>query len=169
MPPKRLGVWLEGVHVANFEQPRWPAIRCLYTDEALERWPRNSPLPSCSLPLDSRPLDALSFCAGLLPEGQALATMAANARLPVDATFDLLRRYGRDVAGALVIAESEPVEREFGVEPSTEALAIAVGELDEFPLGATTTPSFRSLACRTSCSWFASSRPSWSSSVRRSA
>jgi serine/threonine-protein kinase HipA len=137
MPPKRLGVWLEGVHVADLEQPRWPTIRCLYTDTALDRWPRNSPLLSCSLPLDARPLDALPFCIGLLPEGQALATMAANAKLPVDATFDLLRRYGRDVAGALVIAESEPDEREFGVEPYTEeALAIAVAELDEFPLGA---------------------------------
>lgn len=135
--PKRLGVWLGGVHVADFEQPRWPTIRCRYRAEALERWPLNSPLLSCSLPLDSRPLDALPFCVGLLPEGQALATMAANAKLPVNATFELLRRYGRDVAGALTITESEPAEREFGVEPYTEeTLANAVEELDEFPLGA---------------------------------
>jgi serine/threonine-protein kinase HipA len=134
---KHLGVWLDGVHVADLEQRRWPEIRCHYRDEALERWPLNSPVLSCSLPLESRPADALAFCAGLLPEGQALATLAANANLAANDTFELLRRYGRDVAGALVIADSEPQSREFGVEPySEQTLTAAVEELDEFPLGA---------------------------------
>lgn len=136
-PTKRLGIWLDGLHVADLEQRRWPELRCHYTEEALERWPLNSPVLSCSLPLEGRPADALAFCNGLLPEGQALATLAANANLAANDTFELLRRYGRDVAGALVIAESEPQSREFGVEPySEEALTEAVEELDEFPLGA---------------------------------
>jgi serine/threonine-protein kinase HipA len=137
MPPtERLGVWLDGVHVAELEQRRWPEIRCRYTDQALDRWPLNSPLLSCSLPLESRPADALAFCIGLLPEGQALATLAANADIAANDTFALLRRYGRDVAGALVIADIEPQGREFGVEPYTEeTLVAAVAELEEFPLG----------------------------------
>lgn len=134
---KRLGVWLGGVRVADLEQRRWPQIRCRYTDAALERWPLNSPLLSCSLPLSTRPLNALAFCNGLLPEGQALQGLAAAAGVAVNATFELLARYGRDVAGALVIAEEEPAERQFGVEPyDEESLAAAVEEVDEYPLGA---------------------------------
>jgi serine/threonine-protein kinase HipA len=133
---KRLGVWLDGLRVAELRQERWPGIRCHYTEQALERWPRNSPVLSCSLPLQPRPLDALPFCRGLLPEGQALQTLAADAGLAVNETLALLARYGRDIAGALVIAESEPDERSFGVAPYTaDGLEAAVDELDEHPLG----------------------------------
>lgn len=137
-PAKHLGVWLDGLRVAELERAG-QGIRCRYTEEALERWPLNSPLLSCSLPLDSRPLDALPFCAGLLPEGQALQTLAEQAELPVNDVFGLLARYGRDVAGALVIVPGgeEPNPGEFGVEPyDAEALAEAVAALDDFPLGA---------------------------------
>lgn len=134
--PKRLGVWLDGRHVADLLQRRWPEIRCRYTAEALDLWPQNSPVLSCSLPLQSRPQDALSFCKGLLPEGQALQALAADAGLAVNETFGLLARYGRDIAGALVIAENPPDERRFGVEAYTaDTLAAAVDELDRYPLG----------------------------------
>lgn len=134
---KRLGVWLDGQHVADLEQRRWPEIRCRYTEAALQGWPLNSPLLSCSLPLGPQPLDALAFCKGLLPEGQALQMLAAGAGVAVNASFELLARYGRDVAGALVIAEEEPAGRRFGAEPySEETLAAAVAEVDEYPLGA---------------------------------
>lgn len=132
----RLGVWMDGVHVADLEQPRWPQIRCRYTDEALRSAPLNSPLLSCSLPLRNRPGDATAFCRGLLPEGQALQALAARAGVAVNATFDLLARYGRDVAGALVVDADAPTERRFGAEPYTEqSLAEAIEELDEYPLG----------------------------------
>jgi serine/threonine-protein kinase HipA len=135
--PKRLGVWLDGVRVADLVQARWPTIHCHYSEEALDRWPQNSPLVSCSLPLDPRPRDALPFCRGLLPEGQALQTLAAHAGLAANDTFGLLARYGRDVAGALVIAEGEPRERDFGAERySPDTLETAVDELEEYPLGA---------------------------------
>jgi serine/threonine-protein kinase HipA len=135
---RRLGVWLEGLRVAELEQSG-QGIRCRYTEEAFGRWPLNSPLLSCSLPLDSRPADALPFCVGLLPEGRALQTLAEQAGLPANDAFGLLSRYGRDVAGALVIVpgDEEPDEDEFGVEPyGGDALAGAVAELDDFPLGA---------------------------------
>lgn len=134
---KRLGVWLDGLQVADLEQRRWPELRCRYTEAALEAWPLNSPVLSCSLPLDPRPQDALAFGKGLLPEGQALQVLAAGAGVAVNATFELLARYGRDVAGALAIGEEGPDERRFGVESYTEeALAAAVAEVDEYPLGA---------------------------------
>jgi HipA-like protein len=65
-----LAVWLHGVHVADLAaaKARW-RIECRYTAEALERWPGNVPLLSCSLPLSARRLDAGVFCAGLLPDG----------------------------------------------------------------------------------------------------
>lgn len=135
---RRLDVWTEGIRVAQLEDAR-AAVRCRYTEEAFKRWPLNSPVLSCSLPLDSRPLDATAFCVGLLPEGRALQTMAANAGLAATDTFGLLARYGRDVAGALVITSEEkpPDPLEFGVRfYDSDGLAEAVAELDEFPLGA---------------------------------
>ncbi|MGH2937857.1 MAG: HipA N-terminal domain-containing protein [Solirubrobacterales bacterium] len=91
-----LGVWLGETRVADLEQPRWPRIRLRYTEEALSSWPQNSPLVSCSLPLGRAAGDAFPFCLGLLPEGQALATMAAQAGLAASDVFGLLGRYGRD-------------------------------------------------------------------------
>ena len=131
-----LGVWLDGARVAELVRGRRGAISCRYSEEALGRWPENSPVLSCSLPLGPRPRDALAFCKGMLPEGEALRAMAERAGLATAQTFDLLARYGRDVAGALVIAETEPEERRFGVEPLDRArLETAIEELDDHPLG----------------------------------
>ncbi|HEX3609628.1 MAG TPA: HipA domain-containing protein [Solirubrobacterales bacterium] len=133
---RRLGVWLDRRKIAELEQRRWPEIRCRYTEVALEAWALNSPVLSCSLPLGETPLDALAFCRGLLPEGQALQALAARANLAVNDTFELLSRYGRDIAGALVISAEEPLERRLDVEAYTPArLAAALEELEEFPLG----------------------------------
>lgn len=131
-----LGVWLDGVRVADLERRAAPGIACRYTKEALDLWPQNSPVLSCDLPLGPRPRDALAFCRGLLPEGNALLAMAQRARLAADDTFGLLARYGRDVAGALIVAPEAPDERRFGVEPySAEGLEEAIDELDDHPLG----------------------------------
>jgi serine/threonine-protein kinase HipA len=135
--PSSLGVWLGETRVADLKQPRRPRIRLRYTEEALARWPQNSPVVSCSLPLGRGLGDAFPFCLGLLPEGQALATMAARAGLAANDVFGLLGRYGRDVAGALVIGSEETEPREGAVEPyEGEALGQAVEDLEEHPLGA---------------------------------
>lgn len=132
-----LGVWLDGTRVADLEQPRWPLVRLRYGEEALDRWPQNSPVISCSLPLTRAPADSVAFCVGLLPEGQALATVAAQAGIAANDVFALLARYGRDVAGALVIAAEEPAPRDGGVEPYDEdGLSKEVEDLEEHPLGA---------------------------------
>ena len=78
----------------------------------------------------------MAFCKGLLPEGNALQTLADQAGLATNDTFGLLARYGRDVAGALVISEDDPDERRFGVEPYTpKTLEAAIDDLDDHPLG----------------------------------
>jgi serine/threonine-protein kinase HipA len=82
-------------------------------------------------------MEALAFCRGLLPEGRALQTLAHNAELATSDTFGLIERYGRDVAGALVIGAEPPDEARYGVEEySEESLQEAVEDLDEHPLGA---------------------------------
>jgi serine/threonine-protein kinase HipA len=135
-PPASLGVWLGESRIAELDPPRRLRIRLRYTEEALSRWPQNSPVISCSLPLSRGPSDGLPFFLGLLPEGQALATMAAQAELAVNDVFGLLGRYGRDVAGALVIGTEDPEPRGGGVEPYVgAALAEAVEDLEEHPLG----------------------------------
>ncbi|MGH3008971.1 MAG: HipA domain-containing protein [Gaiellaceae bacterium] len=136
--PDRLQVWLEGAHVADVERPRRSdaRLRLRHTDEALERWPLNTPLVSCSLPVSNRPAAANAFLRGLLPEGDALAVMAARAGISVADTFGLLERYGRDVAGALVIGAEAPDASRFDLEPySDESLGEEVGALDQNPLG----------------------------------
>ena len=134
---RALGVWMDGVRIAELRDGTGDSIRCAYTEEALELWPRNSPLISCSLPLGPRPQEAIAFCKGLLPEGRALQTMADRARLATSDTFGLLARYGRDVAGALIISSEAPEERRFGVAPYTpESLREQVEDLEDHPLGA---------------------------------
>lgn len=135
----RLGVWLNGVQVANIERHRRndTRLRLRYTDEALDRWPLNAPLVSCSLPLSGRPADAVPFLRGLLPEGSALAVLAAQAGVSAIDTLELLDRYGRDVAGALVISREPPDQRRFGLAEyaDDEHLGDEVAALDRNPLG----------------------------------
>ena len=91
---KPLGVWLNGLRVAELSSARPGQVVCRYTDEALARWPANTPLLSCSLPLGPRPLQAGNFFRGLLPEGQPLQALAAEANLASYDTFGLLERFG---------------------------------------------------------------------------
>lgn len=132
---ERTTVWLGGIAVAELETRNGIDLRLRHTAEAVERWPALSPVLSCALPLSRRRQDALPFGEGLLPEGQALASMASDAKVAVNATFALLRRYGRDVAGALVIADDAPASRPgLAVRYSAGALDAAVADLEQHPL-----------------------------------
>jgi serine/threonine-protein kinase HipA len=133
---RTLGVWLHDVHVADLVERRWNDLRLRYTEEALARWPRNSPIVSCGLPLDTGDAPAGAYCAGVLPEGRALESLAAQAGVAVNDTFDLLARYGRDIAGALVFAEAPPDPTRYAVQPYTaDTLGDAVADLEQHPLG----------------------------------
>lgn len=133
---ERLGIWLDDTRIAELLPKRDRSIDLRYTEEALGTWPLNSPLVSCSLPSGPRAQRALAFCRGLLPEGNALRALAERAGVAANDTYGMLERYGRDVAGALVIAAEEPEERRFGVEEYSErSLREAIEDLDDHPLG----------------------------------
>lgn len=132
---KRTGVWLDDLRIADLETRNGIDLRIRYTGAAQDRWPLLSPVLSCSLPLQSGRQDALPFGRGLLPEGRALESMAKAAGVAVNATFALLARYGRDVAGALVIADEAPQLRPGSLDPyAQDALTQAVDALEEEPL-----------------------------------
>jgi serine/threonine-protein kinase HipA len=135
MPASSLQVWLDDLHVADLQRRAAGDLRCAYTDDALTRWAGNSPIVSCSLPLQPGALPADAFFRGLLPEGRALESLAAQADLKVSDTFGLLARYGRDIAGALIIGDDPPAPHRYGVESySDTSLGEEVAELDVRPL-----------------------------------
>jgi serine/threonine-protein kinase HipA len=133
--PEPLGVWLEDLLVAELTARRPWELYCTYTEQALARWRGLSPVLSCSLPLRPRKMNASAFAGGLLPEGQHRQALGKQLKVAVNDTYALLRRFGRDVAGALVIATEQPPTRTPAVIPyTTEALELEVLELPEHPL-----------------------------------
>ena len=133
-----LAVWLHGIRIGTLTtngKPYHLALR--YSAEALEQWPGNTSLLSCSLPLSSRTLNPLEYFRGLLPEGQHLSTVAGRAKISVTDLYGLLARYGRDVAGAVtVLPEGEdPAGRPGGVVAYDDtSLAADVESLETTPL-----------------------------------
>lgn len=136
--PSKLDVLLGGAHVARLHQSgRLRPIRCEYTEAALQRWPGNTPVLSCSLPLVPGMQDPTPFLEGLLPEGEARALIAADLGIVASDAWMLLSRLGRDVAGAvqLVPIDRHEVAAAPDVDPYTdEALAEAVARLPARPL-----------------------------------
>ena len=131
-----LSAWLHGVRVTTLTSSKPGEVRCTYTADALDEWPLNTPLLSCSLPLSMRPQHGDVFFSGLLPEGQHRQAIADEAGVPTYDTFGLLARFGRDVAGAVVMAREDPGPQPGSVEPYTvETLEAEVAGLPERPLG----------------------------------
>lgn len=129
-------VRLHGEVVAELTTSGPGQITCHYTEEARQLWPLNTPLLSCSLPLTRRAhKNAAPFFRGLLPEGAALAAVAAEARVPTFDTFGILARFGRDIAGAAVISQDGQTPGPGAVAdyPRSE-LEADVADLDERPL-----------------------------------
>ncbi len=109
-----------------------------YLPEALDRYEGNLPLISCSLPVASTPIEARAFFDGVLPEGQYRDALASKANVVASDTYGLLARYGRDIAGAIVV--SDPCRDPDRADPSVEsltsqALEAEVEELPTRPLG----------------------------------
>ena len=75
------------------------------------------------------------FAAGLLPEGQHRQALAQQLGVAVNDIHSLLKRFGRDVAGALIIAAQEPPARPGTVIPyDVDTLEQEVLGLPERPL-----------------------------------
>jgi serine/threonine-protein kinase HipA len=133
--PSALQVWLHDEHVATITGSRTGAVTCTYTERAMDLWSLNLPILSCSLPLRSGRTDARYFFRGLLPEGDALRAMADAAGVLTTDTVGMLSRFGRDVAGALVIAGAGPSTRDASYVPYDDAsLAAEVANLEQTPL-----------------------------------
>ena len=135
MARKKLSVWCYDMRVAELTAPKPWSLRCRYTAEAIDRWPGNVPLLSCSLPLTERAEDATDLLRrtssrGPTPGGAGRAVGIASSDL-----HGMLERYGRDVAGAVVIAADDPPQREASVVPYTpESLSNEIGQLSEHPM-----------------------------------
>lgn len=128
-------MWLNDTEVAEFSE-RGSTIRCRYLVESLDGVDFESPVVSCSLPLRSGRLNATNFALGLLPEGPHRLAMASLAGVPAHDAFGLLARFGRDVAGALVIGREPPALHVGTTLPYTdEALGDEVSGLAERSLG----------------------------------
>jgi serine/threonine-protein kinase HipA len=136
--PEPLGVWLHGIRIGTLTSTGRPYhLDLRYSTEALDRWPGNTPLLSCSLPLSTRRLDARQYFRGLLPEGQHLNNLAARAGISVTDLHGLLTRYGRDVAGAVTVLPDgeDPAGRNGGAVPyDDDTLTDDIAGLDEHPL-----------------------------------
>jgi serine/threonine-protein kinase HipA len=148
---ERLIGWLHGTPVAVLLPGPEFRIRLEWHAAGIERWGLGSPALSVALPVGGaigpRDMRGLDFFENMLPEGPALARMAAMAGVrPVD-TFGILKAFGRDCAGAIMVLPD-------GEEPGTRAssgyfpmgaadLRRVIGELDIAPLGAAPERGFR--------------------------
>lgn len=133
---KSLNVWPHGVRVGVISTNGRPGnLDFRYSDEALDRWSGGQPVLSCAFPLSNGRYDANAWFRGLLPEGRAREAMVAAANVAAYDTFALLQRYGRDVAGAVVVSDEDPAGWPGSVDHYTrEGLDADVGGLESRPL-----------------------------------
>jgi serine/threonine-protein kinase HipA len=121
----------------------WRTFDLVTTPDAVEAFGIDSPILSVAIPLAVVPTRAhkqgrRNFFQELLPEGRMLTRLAQEARVPTDDVIGLLRRYGRDVAGALQIWDpnvpGEP--RQPRIEPLTmTGVVTLLQNVQDYPLG----------------------------------
>jgi serine/threonine-protein kinase HipA len=146
----RLVAWLHGTPVAVLTSAAEFRIRLEWRAEGIERWGLGSPALSVGLPIGTpvgpRDMRGLDFFENMLPEGPALARMAALAGVrPVD-TYGILAAFGRDCAGAVtLLPDGEPPGAAGGgYTPLIPAgLRQLINSLDAVPLGAAPERGFR--------------------------
>ena len=100
---RRLELWTQGSRVGRLEFKK--RVLLTYEPDYVTLRGVGRPGVSCSLLCSDQSIDATAWCRGLLPEGQHLATLAANIGVSTGDTFGLLRHYGRDVAGAFEVLD----------------------------------------------------------------
>jgi serine/threonine-protein kinase HipA len=148
---EQLIAWLYDTPVAVLRPGPEFRIGLEWHPEGIERWGLGSPALSVSLPIGSpmgpRDLRGLDFFENILPEGPALERMAALAGVrPVD-TYGILREFGRDCAGAIILLpDGEPpgANASSGYSPVEAGdLARVLSALDVAPLAAAPERGFR--------------------------
>ncbi|MEO7262242.1 MAG: HipA domain-containing protein [Jatrophihabitantaceae bacterium] len=145
-----LDLWLADKLVARTLTPtREGKVRIAYDETVAGDYPAETPLLSCSLPTPGpgEPARSRAFLEGLLPEGRALFTAAAQVRgvrlvdgSPESASdaVALLAEFGRECAGAVVVLPAghpAPTGGRYELLDE-EALAALVRNLPQQPLGA---------------------------------
>ncbi len=147
----RLVVWLHDTPVAVLIPGPEFRIRLEWRPEGIERWGLGSPALSVGLPIGGptgpRDTRGLDFFENMLPEGPALQRMAALAGVrPVD-TYGILRAFGHDCAGAIMVlpdGERPGGTGSSGYSPMAPSdLLRMIRNLDVAPLGAAPERGFR--------------------------
>lgn len=147
----RLVAWLYDTPVAVLLPAPEFRIHLEWREEGIERWGLGSPALSVGLPIGSpigpRDMRGLDFFENILPEGPALTRMAALAGVrPVD-TYGILKAFGRDCAGAIMVlpdGERPGGSGGSGYSPMTPGdLRRVINALDVAPLGAAPERGFR--------------------------
>jgi serine/threonine-protein kinase HipA len=101
---KQLAVWLHGDQVALLRRTGVGSVSAEYTTD---RFSLGTPLLSCSLPIRHGRQAAWPFVTGLLPEGHHRTSMSLLAGVDTLDVLGMLARFGRDVAGAIVVAADD--------------------------------------------------------------
>jgi serine/threonine-protein kinase HipA len=126
-------------------------IRLEWRAEGIERWGLGSTVLSVGLPIGAptgpRDMRGLDFFENMLPEGPALARIADLAGVrPVD-TYGILKAFGRDCAGAIMmLPDGERPGGHGGIGYTLMApgdLRRVINALDAAPLGAAPERGFR--------------------------
>jgi serine/threonine-protein kinase HipA len=146
-----LVAWLHDTPVATLTPASEYRITLAWRSEGIERWGRGSRALSVGLPLGSptgpRDMRALDYFENILPEGQALTSMASLAGVRPADTFGILATFGRDCAGAIMLlpeAERPGAERDSGYRPATNNdLRKLINSLDTAPLALALDRGFR--------------------------
>ena len=131
-------MWFDGDIVATLSDRSEAGVTGTYTEPVLDTYRQNTVLLSCSLPVREGPFDSTAFFDGVLPEGQYRLDLAERAGVGPRDTFGLLARYGRDIAGALVVLDAEkdtPPRTGNVVEMDDEMLTHEISQIGDRPLG----------------------------------
>jgi serine/threonine-protein kinase HipA len=147
----RLTAWLYGTPVADLARGPEFRIELTWLAVGLERWGLGSPALSTGLPIGSptspRDMRGMDFFENVLPEGATLARMASMAGVRTVDTYGILKAFGRDCAGALMVipdGDKPGQEPASGYEPMTpDDLREVIGMLDVAPLAAAPERGFR--------------------------
>jgi serine/threonine-protein kinase HipA len=147
----RLVAWLYDTPLGVLTAGPAFRIQLEWRAEGIERWGLGSPVLSAGLPVGApagpREMRGLDFFENMLPEGPALARMADLAGVrPVD-TYGILKAFGRDCAGAIMVlpdGERPGGHGGSGYSPMTPGdLRRVINALDVTPLGAAPERGFR--------------------------
>jgi serine/threonine-protein kinase HipA len=104
---KQLAVWLHGEKVAVLRRTGGGRVSAEYDRAIAAAYAIGTPLLSCSLQVRRGRQAAWPFVTGLLPEGHHRTSMSMLAGVDTLDALGMLAKFGRDVAGAVVVAAED--------------------------------------------------------------